>query len=229
MSPLLLAIDTCTRRASIALRDERTLLGEITWEAQREETARVSARIEELLRASHARAADLAAVAVAIGPGSFTGVRCGLAIGKGLALARGLPIIGATAFDVLAHAQPCRDLPMLVALEAGRARAAVCRYEWIDGAPRVADAWRIVSWDDLLAELDTAEPTWLCGEIASLAWTKLPLHVRVAPAAFNLRRAGFLADLAFERWTRGEVDDAIALTAIYPPEAAPASTSYPES
>ncbi|MFN3705160.1 MAG: tRNA (adenosine(37)-N6)-threonylcarbamoyltransferase complex dimerization subunit type 1 TsaB [Thermoflexales bacterium] len=219
MSSTLLAIDTCTRRSSIALRNEHTLLGEITWEAQREETARVSARIEELLRASHVSTAELAAIAVAIGPGSFTGVRCGLAIAKGMALAQGLPLIGVTAFDVLAHAQPCHHLPMLVVLEAGRSRAAICRYDWIEDVPHVADTWRIVLWEELVAELEAATPTWVCGEVAPHVWARLPAHIRAAPPAWNLRRAGFLADLAFNRWSRGEVDDVMTLTAIYPPEA----------
>ncbi len=143
---ILLAIDTCTRRASIALRDATTLRAEMTWECERQETALVSARIAEMLRTCKIKPAELGAVAVAIGPGSFTGVRCGLAIAKGLAVALGIPLIGVTAFDVIAHAQPRQTpgVPMLALLEIGRGRVAACRYEWPEGRTRPIRRQRLV-------------------------------------------------------------------------------------
>lgn len=214
---LILAIDTCTRRASIALRDGSVLRAELTWEAQRQETAFISARIQEMLRACHVQPSDLDAIAVAIGPGSFTGVRAGLAIGKGLALVHGLPMIGLTAFDVLAAAQPHHDLPMLVLLEAGRARVAVCRYEWQGATPAAASEWWIQDWRTLLSTLEP--PLWVCGEIPAEFIELAQQRVMVAPPALCLRRAGFLADLAYERWKNGDVSDAFSLAAIYPAEA----------
>lgn len=222
---VLLAIDTCTKRASIALRDETTLRAETTWESQRHETALVSAHIRDLMRTSHVGPGDLSAVAVAIGPGSYTGVRCGLAIGKGLALARALPMIGVTAFDALAHAQPDRGLPMLVVLEAGRSRAAVCRYEWQDGAPAVASDWWLQRWDEFAANIGARDgaahgaPPYVCGEMPTAVVAALRGKAVLAPPWLNLRRAGVLADLAFARQQVGEIDDAMTLTAIYPPEA----------
>lgn len=214
---VLLAIDTCTRRASVALRDEHTLRAEMTWEAQRQESALISARIQELMRACSVRPTDLSAVAVALGPGSFTGVRAGLAIAKGIALVRGVPVIGTTAFEVLASAQPRVCWPMLVALEAGRARAAVCRYEWQDDLLVAASEWWIEGWNALLEKLEP--PMWVCGELpADFAEQARQRGLVVAPPAHNLRRAGFLADLAFERLQRGEVSDLASLTAIYPAE-----------
>jgi tRNA threonylcarbamoyladenosine biosynthesis protein TsaB len=217
---VLLAIDTCTKRTSIALRDEALLRAEMTWECQRHETALVSARIRDLMRASRVEPRDLRAVAVAIGPGSFTGVRCGLAIGKGLAVARALPMIGVTAFDVLAHAQPNRNLAMLVALEVGRQRAAVCRYEWQDGAPAVASDWWLQRWEDFGANVDGSIDAliYVCGEMPPPVIEALQGKAVLAPAALNLRRAGVLADLAHARLLAGEVDNAMTLTAIYPPE-----------
>jgi tRNA threonylcarbamoyladenosine biosynthesis protein TsaB len=215
MPAILVAIDTCTRRASIALRDETTLRAEMTWECQRHETAAVSARLRDLMRSSHVVPQDLGAVAVALGPGSFTGVRCGLAIGKGLAVALALPMIGVTAFDVLAYAQPDRGLPMLTVLEVGRSRAAACRYEWHDGSPAVASDWWLQSWEELCESVDP--PAYVCGELPPHMIAGLRARVTVAPAALNLRRAGVLADLAHARWSVGEVDEAMTLTAIYPP------------
>lgn len=217
MSAVLLALDTCTVRASIALRDSTTLRAEMTWEAQRHETATVAARIRDLMRACRIAPEDVGCIAVAIGPGSFTGVRCGLAIGKGMAVARNLPMIGVTAFDVIAHAQPPQPAPMLALLEVGRNRVAVCPYEWREGAPSVAGEWRIHSWAELVERAEP--PLYVCGDVAPAWIAALRAKVALAPAALNLRRAGFLAELGMARWERGEVDDAMTLTAIYPPEA----------
>jgi len=221
MSSVLLALDTCTRRASIAVRDDTTLRSECTWECERQETALVSARIHDLMHTSHIQARDLGAVAVAIGPGSFTGVRCGLAIGKGLAMARGIPMIGVTAFDVIAHAQPrpAHTMPMLALLEAGRGRVAACRYEWnnSDGSPSVASDWWTQSWQELFDGLEG--PMYVCGDIAPGLAALIKDKVTLASAPLSLRRAGFLAELAFVRWQRGETDDTMSLSAIYPASA----------
>ncbi|MCS7055644.1 MAG: tRNA (adenosine(37)-N6)-threonylcarbamoyltransferase complex dimerization subunit type 1 TsaB [Thermoflexales bacterium] len=215
-SDILLALDTCTARASIALRDRAVLRAEMTWEAQRHEMATIAARVRDLMRACRIAPEDIGCVAVAIGPGSFTGVRCGLAIGKGMAVARRLPMIGVSAFDVIAHAQPQQTMPMLALLEVGRNRVAVCPYVWRAGAPTVAGEWRIHSWAELVERV--APPLYMCGDIAPAWIAALGAKVTVAPAALNLRRAGFLAELAMARWEHGDVDDAMTLTAIYPSE-----------
>jgi tRNA threonylcarbamoyladenosine biosynthesis protein TsaB len=216
---LMLAIDTCTRRASIALRDASTLRGEMTWECERQETALVSAQIQSLCRSSHVDPATFEAVAVAIGPGSFTGVRCGLAIAKGIAVALEIPIIGVNAFDVIVQAQPTLKQPILAVVEVGRKRAAACPYD-IMGGKMLTGEWRVRSWQEIGDSL--GEPTWVCGDIPADFRRILEINpsARIAPAPLNLRRAGYLAEIAYKRWRAGEVDDAMTLTAIYPPETA---------
>jgi tRNA threonylcarbamoyladenosine biosynthesis protein TsaB len=188
----------------------------MTWECQRQQTALVSARIRDLMQSSRIQPTDLGAVAVAIGPGSFTGVRCGLAIGKGIAVARGLPMIGVTAFDVIAYAQPDRGMPILAVLEAGRSRVAACRYEWQEGLPAVASDWWLQGWQELSEGVEP--PMWACGDLTPELMTMLRGKATLAPPALNMRRAGVLADLAYARWQADETDDAMTITAIYPAE-----------
>lgn len=218
-APVLLAIDTCTSRASIALRDAHAVRAEMTWECRRHETALVSSRIKDLMTACHIGPKEIGAVAVAIGPGSFTGVRCGLAIAKGMAIALGIPLIGVTAFDIIAHQQPLHmnRTPLLALVEAGRSRAAACRYEWQEGVPAVAGDWWIQTFPELSNAIEA--PLIVCGDVAPELAALLQGRAEVAPAALNLRRAGFLAELAWSRWQRNEVDNAITLTAMYPAEA----------
>lgn len=219
-SELLLAIDTCTRRSSIALRDRSVLRAEMTWECERQETALVADKVRELLHSSRLEAAALGAVAVAVGPGSFTGVRCGLAIAKGIAVALEIPIIGVNAFDVIAYAQPQLKQPIWAVLEAGRARLAVCPYD-VMGSQMLTGEWRIQTWQELRDGI--YEPTWVCGDMPAelIRLMEGNSNARIAPAPLNLRRAGYLAEIAYRRWQKGDVDDAMTLTAIYPPDPAP--------
>jgi tRNA threonylcarbamoyladenosine biosynthesis protein TsaB len=213
MSDILLAIDTCSQRASIALRDKTTLRAECTWECKGAETATVAAKIDELMRSCDISAEQLGAVAVAIGPGSFTGVRCGLAIAKGICVSRKLPIVGVTAFDVIAYAQPQTNSTILAVVNAGRKRVAACPYEWHSGQ-LLSGEWKLQSWSELRDSI--YEPTWVCGDLHDEFVAMLNKHARVAPAPLNMRRAGYLAEIAYRRWQKGEIDDVMTLTAIYP-------------
>ena len=219
-APILLAIDTCTMRSSVALRDAHTLRAECTWESDRHHTAAVSAQIQKLMESCAIDPERLGAVAVATGPGSFTGVRCGLAIAKGIATARSLPLVGVSTFDVVAAAQPysphAAERPLVVLVEIGRSRVAVCPYEWREGRPRIAGEWRIQSWQEFAASVD---PTaWVCGDVAPKFAALLDKRISIAPPTYNLRRAGTLAELGYARWQAGETDNPMTLMPIYPPE-----------
>ena len=221
MPNILLAIDTCTRRASIALRDATTVRAEMTWECERHQTATVSAKIRDLMRSGNIKPVDIGAVAVAIGPGSFTGVRCGLAIGKGFATANNLPLLGVTAFDVIAQMQPNTRKPVVAVLELGRSRIATCRYEWVGDELCVASEWAMFGFEAFVTQVQS--PAWVCGDVLPLVTNptllaQLQARATLAPAWLNLRRAGVLAELAYARWQRGDVDNADTLMPIYPPE-----------
>lgn len=214
---LLLAIDTCTSQTSIALRNEERILGEHTWRTDRQHTSGTAEKIQHMLAQHGATGADVKVAAAALGPGSFTGVRVGLAIAKGMAAANGAAIIGVSAFDVLAAAQMPRmsplALPILAVIEAGRQRVAVQRYLWEDGAERKVGDWQLMPNSGFAS---FTEALWACGDLPQNAYANS--HLRCAPAPLNVRRAAVLAELAYARWKRGDVDDPNTLIPIYPPE-----------
>ena len=98
---LTLAFDTATGVATSALVRDGEVLGERSGRA-----AEVLADADELLRAAGLSPRDLERLAVGVGPGSFTGVRIGLAAARGLALALELPVAGVSTLEALARGAP---------------------------------------------------------------------------------------------------------------------------
>ena len=98
---MILAFDTATDRATSALVADGEVLAERTSRA-----ATVLEDVDALLRQGGVRTADLDALVVGIGPGSFTGVRIGIAAARGLALALDLPVAGVSTLDALAAGAP---------------------------------------------------------------------------------------------------------------------------
>jgi tRNA threonylcarbamoyladenosine biosynthesis protein TsaB len=201
---MLLAIDTATRSLSIALHDGQAVIAESTWQSATRHTVELAPQVALLARRAGVELARLHALAVTIGPGSYTGLRIGLGFAKGLALARGLPVVGVSTFEPLLRAQPPRAEPVIAVLQAGRGRISAGRFVW-EPKRRVWQPDRpaeVLDWPGLAAGLDG--PVYVCGELdaaGSQALRELARRgqVHLASSALSLRRAGFLAEIGWER------------------------------
>ena len=100
---LLLALDTSSDLIGYAITDGDQLLAEAIWRGQRQGTAMLLAAVMRALDALGRTQDDLGAVAVATGPGSFSGLRVGMGIAKGLALGLAIPIVGIPTLAVTAE------------------------------------------------------------------------------------------------------------------------------
>jgi tRNA threonylcarbamoyladenosine biosynthesis protein TsaB len=164
---------------------------------------------------SHAE--DLSAVAVAIGPGSFTGLRIGLSVAKGLAQAQLIPILGVPTLDVLAFQHAEQRRPIWAVIQAGRGRVCVARYERRRGRWRQRGGIRLTTLDDL-AELLTGR-CLVCGELTrhEIAYVaeRTEADIVFATPSQAMRRPACLAELAWQRFERGEQDDLATLSPIY--------------
>ena len=98
---MLLAVDTSTRQMGLALYDGTQVIGEFLWHSRHYHTVELAPAVADLLSRSGLKMDAIQALGVALGPGSFTSLRVGLAFVKGLALARHLPIIGIPTLDVV--------------------------------------------------------------------------------------------------------------------------------
>jgi tRNA threonylcarbamoyladenosine biosynthesis protein TsaB len=213
---MLLAIDTSTALTGVACYDESGLLGECTWDSGRNHTAHLMPQLQLLLRHIQRHPDEVQAVAVARGPGSWSGLRVGMSVAKGMAVAGGLALLGVGTLDVLAAPHQHRRLPVVPLLRLGRERFAVAWFDDSDGWRRLGH-YENVTLDELCARID--EPTLFCGDLD----TATREHLRrgtseraVFPTlAANLRRPGYLAELAWPRFVAGDHDSLATLEPLY--------------
>lgn len=213
---MLLAVDTSTAQIGLALYDGTKVLGELNWTSQQHHTTELAPALTGLLARSGATIGQLSALGVAIGPGSFTALRVGLAFVKGLALVRRLPLVGVPTLDVVAAAQPLVKMPLVAVLQAGREKLAVGWYK------AVKDAWQAqgpvkVETVKSLSEAITS-PTYICGELTADERQKLGrkrANVTLASPTQSVRRPAVLAELAWSRWQAGKTDEPASLSPIY--------------
>lgn len=213
---MLLAIDTSTTQVGLALYDGVQVIGELHWNSRHHHTAELAPALSELLSRTGVKVDEVRALGVAIGPGSFTSLRVGLALVKGLALARHLPVIGVPTLDILAASQPLRDLPLAAVLQAGRGRLAIGWYQVREGSWQAQGPARTTTAESLAEEI--CNPTLVCGELTTEERQRLArkrVNILLASPAQSVRRSAFLAELAWKRWQSGNVDNAATLAPIY--------------
>jgi tRNA threonylcarbamoyladenosine biosynthesis protein TsaB len=217
---MLLALDTATQLISLALYDGYNLLAEQTWHTAFNHSMQLAPTLQSVLDRAGVATGDLTALAVCIGPGSYSGLRVGVSLAKGMAAVRHLPLIGISALDIIAAAQPHYSDGLIVVVQAGRERIIVGRYQWRKGHWSPRGEVQLMDWDTLLESVDG--PAHITGEISTagheiLADTKQQgVPITLVPAAFRLRRAGFLAQEAWERFKADETGfDAAKLVPFY--------------
>lgn len=212
---MLLAVDTSTAQVGLALYDGSQVISEYAWRSSQRHTVELAPAISELLTRCGLTMEDVRGLGVALGPGSFTSLRVGLSLVKGLALARRLPLVGIPTLDILAAAQPLSRLPLVTAIQAGRGRLASGWYKRSKNAWQAKGPARVVTVEVLLDEAKT--PVIVCGEFTSGERQRLSEkpEVHLVSPAHSIRRPAVLAELAWARWQAGNVDDEATLAPIY--------------
>jgi len=213
---MLLAMDTSTRSVGIALYTGEKVVSEWVWESNDFHTVELAPMIAKMMEQVSVKPNNLKAIAIATGPGSFTGLRIGLALAKGMALAGQHALIGIPTLDILVAAQPPSDLPLVAVLQAGRGRLAMRRYRNTAGQWKPEGDYQVMNASELALQLQ--QKTLVCGEL-TLADRQILARKRaravMASPAFSLRRPSFLAELAWRRWIAGDVDEPSSLSPQY--------------
>lgn len=213
---MLIAIDTSTEWIGLALYDGVQILSEQSWRSQHFHTTELAPAVATMLERAKVSSKDVTCIGVAIGPGSFTGMRIGIAFAKGLALALKVPIVGVPSLDILAFSQPVMRRPMICLLKIGRGRFAWARYEGVKGK-WVCKTEVAVDEPKEIAKTITS-PIFVCGEMADEERRILGRKwktAKLAEASQSVRRPAVLAELAFQKLKSGHTDDIPSLSPIY--------------
>lgn len=210
---MLLAIDTSTRNAGVALAREGQVVVARSWRSAVNHTAELMPAVAQLLEGSGLSVQDLDGIAVALGPGGFSALRVGMSVSKGLAMASGRPLVGIGTLDAEAQPYLPSGLPVCALLDAGRSEVS-SGYFGASGQRLRED--RICPPSQLLDEV--VGPLLFCGEgtaaHADVIRRRLgdkALVVGHSPAA----RLWALAMLGHDRLASGEWDDVPTLQPYY--------------
>ena len=210
---MLLAIDTSTRYAGVALADEERVVSCRVWYSNMNHTMELMPQIAESLKAQDIDVASLEGVAVALGPGGFSALRVGMSVAKGLAMTGGTKIVGVGTLDLEAFPFVDSGLPVCALLETGRNELASAYFA--PGGERTKED-TIGPLEGILEKI--TEPLLFCGEgvqgrTQAIKEQLGDLAVVVQPSPAD--RLWSLAALARQRLESGEADDLADLQPYY--------------
>lgn len=211
-----LSIDTSTDWGGVAISQEGSVLAEITWKPGHNHTVELYPNINRLLETAHTDIKSITTIFVAIGPGSFNGLRAGISAAKGLAFSLGIPLKGVSTLEIEAYPFAYSWLPVCPVHDAGRGEIATALYQY-------RDKWQCLHEEHLttVEKLpdEIQEKSIICGEIpaTSMETIKSLLGEKaVIPGQVHrLRSPSMLAALGWQYFQTNGADNSATLQPIY--------------
>jgi tRNA threonylcarbamoyladenosine biosynthesis protein TsaB len=208
---LILAIETATGCGGVSLTqggvDEGRVLAEYTLQPEITHSRRLLGSIGAMMEAAGVGWSDLDAVAVSLGPGSFTGLRIGMAAAKGIAMGASLPLLGVPTLDGLAAQATPTELPLCCLLDARKQQVYAAFYSFKTGRCLRTSDFMVVSAEQLAQRIQ--EPTLVVGPGINACQSTLagqPL-ARLAPAGLLHPRAAFIGFVGAAMLAQGQGND----------------------
>lgn len=214
---IILGIDTSARYSSLAVLNNECLLEECTWECRHNHSVEVLPALDKLLGKAGLPVSDISAVGVAIGPGSFNGLRVGLSIAKGIAFSLNIPIVGVSSLEAIAlsHAIPGAELAPVIQASPGMLSTAFYKTE---GDNLVLAKEPFLATVEDIAKL-VNQKTIFCGNMDDAArgvLARLTGEKAVFPSGEETGSYGTnVAMLASARLKKGQADNVHTLEPFY--------------
>ena len=214
----ILAIETATVAGSVAVVDDnKGLIGEIKVDVKIAHSERLMSSVEWLLRASGISIEEIDALAVSIGPGSFTGLRIGLSTAKGLSYATNKPIVPVPTIDAFAASLPFCSHLICPMLDARKNEVYAGLYKWEVRLLRKILPATAINPGELLEQI--RGPVVLMGDATvtykQLITDILKTNAIFAPPSKMSPSASTVAEMAIEKINQGIITDPISLTPFY--------------
>ena len=195
----ILAIESATRAASVAVIFDGKIVAETVRESPQSFSETLLPQVEDVIKFSGAFE-NLDAVAVSIGPGSFTGLRIGLATAKALAYAWGIKIIGVPTLQAMAYNFPSAKVLPLIDAQKNRAYCQLFE-NFLPLSPL-----EVKPIDEAISEAGRLDgEIFLCGDVLHKIKVPLPPNVKIAPPNLKMPRASAVAICAEDLNTVGNV------------------------
>lgn len=216
---LILAFETSAKAASVALMDEKKLLGESYQNTGLTHSQTLMVMAEDLLKQCGKSASDVTAVAVAEGPGSFTGVRIGVAAAKGFAWGKEIPCCGVSTLEAMAESLGVWQGYVCAVMDARRSQVYNGLFYAENGKLERRSEDRAISLEDLAVELEHLDgPIFLVGDGSELTYQTLKNRIEelILPPEYRMhQRAAGVALLAREQIRAGHTPSGGELTPNY--------------
>lgn len=195
----ILGIDTSSMAASVAVIEDNKLICEYTINTKKTHSQKLMPMIENMLGLSDLNVREIDAIAVCEGPGSFTGLRIGMATAKAIAHVNDIPVIGVNSLEALAANMNLCDKKICSILDAQRNQVYTGRYQY-EGTKLVEiKEIGIQQIDELLEELAQSGEQWiLVGEAVYKYEDKIReiSNIEIPAASNNVTKAGSLCSVA---------------------------------
>lgn len=214
-----LAIDTSSVVATCAVLDEEKLLGEYTLNQDMTHSERLIPMIKTLMDSLKLKPEDIDLFAGSVGPGSFTGLRIGLATIKGLAHVVDKSVIGISTLEALAFNVPFNGIVIPI-MDARRDRVYTGIYRWENGKLINIMKPTILNIDELLDIVDSKYEKVLFNGDGTLVFKdrideKLKDKALYAPISLNMAKASSIGELALLKWEEGSQENYFNLSPDY--------------
>lgn len=209
----ILALDSSGLVATVALLEDSQTIAEYTVNYKKTHSQTLLPMIDEIVSMTDFELDSIDAIAVAGGPGSFTGLRIGSATAKGLGLALDRPLIHIPTVDALAYNLYGVDGLICPIMDARREQVYTGIYRFTDGKFEVVEPQMAVALSDLIAKLNACgEKVTFLGDGVPVYRTKIDETLQVthlyAPAHRNRQSAASVGTLAMEYYKEGKIVDA---------------------
>ena len=217
----ILSIDTSSQVSSVSVLSAECVAAEISMQGALTHSETLMPHIETALAMARVKKDELDGIAVSIGPGSFTGLRIGLASAKMMAYALHIPLIAVPTLEALAHHCVCEGVRLVPVMDAQKGNVYAQEFTWrADGDTLTLHEesfLAILPLTEVIARLSkTEQPVLLLGDaMQRKVDVELPVNVRLAPIHARMPRAACVGLSALTRLARGETDDPVTAVPLY--------------
>jgi len=214
-----LGIDTSSNATSIAVIEDNKLICEYTINTKTTHSQKLMPMIENMLKISEVNVNDMDMIAICQGPGSFTGLRIGMATAKALSHVNNLPIVGVNSLELLAGNMDLSDKKICSILDAQRTQVYMGQYKFENNKLVELKSVDVVEIDELLEELKSSNEEWiLVGEAVYKYEDKIKeiQNIYVPAPSHNVNKASSLCTIAMNKYNQNiDVYDCYTINPVY--------------